>query len=135
MFDFGRRVSQNGPRVEFNNRRMNVAKEKMNKSQVIRDALKANKGKSPTEIAAMLNEKHGLSLTGQYVSTVKSNARKTRKIIRNVRRMVRRAGRGGIGTNDLSGVRSAVDFVKAVGGMEAAKAALATVEEIGNAVR
>jgi len=112
-----------------------VAKEKMNKSQVIRDALKANKGKSPTEIAALLNEKYGLNLTGQYVSTVKSNARKTRKVIRNVRRMVRRAGRGGLGTNDLAGVHSAVSFVKSVGGIEAAKAALATVEEIGNAVR
>jgi hypothetical protein len=113
-------------------RRIEVAKEKQNKSQMIREALKANKGKSPTEIAALLNEKHGLKLTGQYVSTVKSNARKTRKVIRNVRRMVRRAGRGGIGTNDLSGVRAAMELVRATGGIEAAKAALATVEEIKN---
>jgi len=109
-----------------------VAKEKTNKSALIREAIKANKGKSPSEIAEMINEKHGLKLTGQYVSTVKSNARKTRRVIRKVRRMVRRAGHGGVGTNDLSGVRAAMELVKAAGGIEAAKAALATVEEIKN---
>ncbi len=109
-----------------------MAKEKTNKSALIREAVKANKGKTPTEIAEMLNARHGLSLTGQYVSTVKSNARKTRRVIRKVRRMVRRSGHGGIGTNDLAAVRAAMELVKAVGGIEPAKAALATVEEIKN---
>jgi hypothetical protein len=50
-----------------------MAKEKVNKSQLIRDALTAMPDKAPTEIAEALNSKHGLKLSGQYVSTIKSN--------------------------------------------------------------
>ena len=112
-----------------------MAKEKPNKSALIREALRAHKGKSPAEIATLLNEKHGLDLTGQYVSNVKSNTRRARKIVRKVRRIVRRAKRGNEAGNGLTAVNAAVEFVKVAGGIEQAKAALATVEEIGRAVQ
>ncbi len=50
-----------------------MAKEKVNKSQLIREALAAMPDKSPSEIAEALNAKHGLKLPYQYVSTIKSN--------------------------------------------------------------
>lgn len=53
-----------------------MAKDKVNKSQLIRDALAASPDKSPAEIAEALNSKHGLKLSGQYVSTIKSNSSK-----------------------------------------------------------
>src|SRR5262245_60207085 len=60
----------------------------VNKSALIREALAAHRSKAPAEIATLLNEKHGLKLTAQYVSTIKSNARKKKG-----RRTVRSAAR------------------------------------------
>ena len=104
----------------------------VNKSALIREALAANRGKAPSEIATLLNEKHGLKLTGQYVSTIKSNARK-----RKGRRVVRAAARRTTvraAANGMAGVSAALEFIKATGGLDAAKSALGTLEEIGNAL-
>ena len=68
------------------------SKEEVNKSQAIRDALRASPDKSPSEIAEVLKAQ-GIDVNGQYVSTIKTNMRKTRRAVRKVRRYVRRAGR------------------------------------------
>ncbi len=106
-------------------------KSEVNKSALIREALAAHRGTAPAEIAKMLNEKHGLKLTGQYVSTIKSNAAKKRGR-RGGRRVASKVHPVGTG---FSAVGSALEFVKAAGGMEAAKAALGTLEEIAGVVR
>ncbi len=107
-----------------------MAKEKLNKSQMIRDAVSANKKLSPTEIAAMLNEKHGLKISGQYVSTIKSNAAKKR----GGRRGGRKSMKGAAG-NGFSAVGSALEFIKAAGGLEQAKQALGAIEQIAGVMR
>ena len=83
----------------------------------------------------------GIDVSGPYVSTVKANMRKTRQAVRKVRRGIRRAGRksrlgGGNHTdNGLKVMNAAVDLVKMAGGLEQARAALSTVEEIGKAIQ
>jgi hypothetical protein len=116
------------------------SKEEINKSQAIREALRANRDKSPIEIVELLKA-NGIDVSAQYVSTTKSNMRKASQAVRNVRRGIQRAGR----TSNLVGashikkgilvINAAVELVKIAGGADQAKAALATVEEIGKAMR
>lgn len=119
---------------------MAKSKEEINKSQAIREALRANRDKTPIEIAELLKGK-GVDVNAQYVSTVKSSMRKTSKAVRNVRRGIRQAGRksrlNGVSNfgNGLQVINAAVELLKAAGGIEQAKAALATVEEIGKAMQ
>jgi hypothetical protein len=119
---------------------MAKSREEINKSQAIREALKANPDKSPSEIADLLKAK-GVDVNGQYVSTIKTNMRKTRRAVRRMRRGIRRAGRrsrlvGGNPTaNGLEVMNAALELMKIAGGLEQAKAALATVEEIGKAMQ
>lgn len=110
-------------------------KEEINKSQAIRDALRANPEKSPSEIAEVLKAK-GIDVNGPYVSTIKTNMRKMRRVVRKVRRAGRRSRIvGGTQTNNgLQVMNAAVDFVKMAGGLEQARAALTTMEEIGKAM-
>ena len=96
----------------------------VNKRQEIRDALGANPGMKPKAIAALLAEK-GVHVTAGYVSIVKSNAnkggkRKTKRV-----RIMRRKGSGGLGS-----LAAAVEFMRASGGIDQAKQALATIEEL-----
>ncbi|MFN0197413.1 MAG: hypothetical protein ACKVT0_11765 [Planctomycetaceae bacterium] len=119
---------------------MAKSKEEINKSQSIRDALRANRDKSPSEIADMLKAK-GIDVNAQYVSTIKSNMHKTSKAVKKVRRGIQRAGRNSKLSGDnnvkngLQVINAAVELLKAAGGIEQAKAALATVEEIGKAMQ
>jgi len=119
---------------------MAKSKEEINKSQAIREALRANRDKTPIQIAEMLKAK-GIEVNAQFVSTVKSNLRKTSKAVRKVRRGIRQAGvksrlngASDFG-NGLKVINAAVELLKAAGGIEQAKAALATVEEIGKAMQ
>ena len=118
---------------------MAKSKEEINKSQAIREAVKSNPEKSPSEIAELLKAK-GVDVNGQYVSTIKSKMRKTRRAVRKMRRGIRRAGRrsrlvGGNPTdNGLQVMNAALELMKIAGGLEQAKTALATVEEIGKAM-
>jgi hypothetical protein len=106
-------------------------KETINKSQAIRDALAAHPDRSPSEIAEDLKAK-GLDVNAQYVSTIKSNAKaKGRK-----RRVVKRRKPGArAARNGLGPVQAALELIRAAGGLEEAKHALQTVEEIRSAVR
>ncbi len=103
-----------------------MAKEKLNKSQLIREALSANKKKTPAEIAAILNEKHGLKLSGQYVSTIKSNAAKKRRGGRKSRASGAGNGFGAMGT--------ALEFIKAAGGIKEAQETLSAIEQISGVI-
>jgi hypothetical protein len=106
-------------------------RETVNKSQAIRDALEAHPNKSPLEIAEDLKAK-GLNVNAQYVSTIKSNAKsKGRK--KRIAKRGRPAGRAS--RNGLGPVGAALEFIRAAGGLEEAKHALQTVEEIRQAVR
>lgn len=119
---------------------MAKSKEEINKSQAIRDALRANRDKTPIQIAELLKAK-GIEVNAQYVSTIKSSMRKTSKAVRKVRRGIRQAGRksrlSGISEfgNGLKVINAAVELLKTAGGIEQAKAALSTVEEIGKAMQ
>jgi hypothetical protein len=94
----------------------------VNKSQAIRDALRDNPGKPPRVIADLLKAK-GVNVTAQYVSMVKSTSKGKRK---KGSVKVRKMGRKG----SLGALAAAVDFIRAAGGLEAAKSALAAVEAI-----
>jgi hypothetical protein len=107
-------------------------KSAVNKSQAIRDALAANPGKSPSEIAEMLKA-DGISITAQYVSTIKSNAK-----IRTRRRVVARRGRpsrGGRGGDGMTTMDAALALIRSAGGLEQAKNVLSTIEQISQVVR
>jgi hypothetical protein len=110
-----------------------VAKKKrVNKSQAIRDLWAADPNLGPKEISEKLKEQ-GITASAQYVSTIKS-LDKTRAS------GGKRAARGrpakGPGRARRSGAASvdafsaAIAFVKAAGGMDAARSALATLDEI-----
>lgn len=106
-------------------------KEAVNKSQAIRDALQAHPEKSPSEIAEELKAK-GLDVNAQYVSTIKSNAKNKGRKTKLVRRGKAAAGRR---RNDFGPVGAALHFIREAGGLEMARQALQTVEEIRHAVR
>ncbi len=111
---------------------------KLNKSQRIRDALAANPRKTPSEISEILKGE-GLTVKPQYVSTIKANWKKARRrrgrtlTVAGAARRTRRVRSAGTGSFD--GITAAVEFVKSAGGLAQAKAALATLEEIGSLVR
>lgn len=119
---------------------MPKSRDEINKSQAIREALRSNRDKTPIEIAELLKAK-GVDVNAQYVSTIKSSLRKRSKAVRNVRRGIRNAGRksslNGISDfgDGLKVIHAAVELLKTAGGIEQAKAALATVEEIGKAMQ
>jgi len=117
-----------------------MAKGAVNKSQMIRDALKSHPRRSPSQIAEILKEEQGLSVTGQYVSTIKSNWKKSRR--RNTRRALtmrgtaRRTRRGRAArAGAVSGISAALEFIRAAGGLGQAKSILQTIEEISTSVR
>jgi len=108
-------------------------KSAVNKSQAIRDALAANPDKSPSEIAEMLKSE-GITISAQYVSTIKSNAK-----IKTKRRVMVRRGRparaAGGSTSGMSTMDAALSLIKAAGGLEQAKNVLSTIEQISQFVR
>ncbi|MSR58277.1 MAG: hypothetical protein EXS05_11475 [Planctomycetaceae bacterium] len=102
----------------------------VNKSAAIRDALKAHRDKTPLELSELLKA-DGLKVSTTYISTIKSKMkmkRKARKASRKAAISVPSPG------NRHTPLDAAVEFIKSAGGLEAAKAALGTVEEIGKAL-
>jgi len=105
-----------------------ATKAAVNKSQAIRDAVAAHPEKSNIQISELLKTQ-GLKVKPQYISTIKGNAKKKRRGKRAGKKTMARAG-----GNGFAGVGPALEFIKASGGLEAAKAALSTIEEIGRIV-
>src|SRR5262245_18765857 len=118
-------------------RRFRMAKRsKVNKSQMIRDALAANPRKSSSEISVILKAE-GLVVKPQYVSTIKANWKKSRRRTGGLTmRGTARRTRAGVGSNGaaIGAIREALAVVKAAGGIESAKSILATIEEISATV-
>ncbi|MSR59198.1 MAG: hypothetical protein EXS05_16405 [Planctomycetaceae bacterium] len=106
-----------------------MAKAKVNKSAMIREALAAHPEKSPIEISELLKTQ-GLKVLPQYVSTVKTMAKGKKK----AKKLKRKAARAAGGHDGMGAVNAAVEFIKSAGGLEAAKAALGTVESISKAL-
>ncbi|HWB01305.1 MAG TPA: hypothetical protein VG713_22600 [Pirellulales bacterium] len=101
---------------------------KVNKSEEIRQAMKANPSAGPTEIATKLGEK-GIKVTPAMVSTVKNKA-KTSKGNRGPKGKKRGRPAGStIRTNGYSEVESTIVFVKGVGGLDKAKQLIALMEK------
>jgi len=111
-----------------------MAKAKVNKSQAIRDALKSHKGKTPAQIAEILNLE-GVKVTGTYVSNIKHNSRKARKRrTLTVRGTARRTTPMAAPTASFSSLHSALEFIRAAGGIENARSAMQTLELVREAL-
>jgi arginine repressor len=99
-----------------------MVRTKVNKSKAIREALAAHKGKSPKEVAEILN-KEGVKVTAMFVSNIKSKLSKTKG--------KRGRPKGSPASNaqlGLAEVKTAVTFVRVVGGLDQAKKLIALLE-------
>ena len=85
----------------------------------------------PIEISALLKTQ-GLKVPSQYVSTIKTMAKAKGK--KKAKKLKRKAARAAAGHGGMGAVNAAVEFIKSVGSLEQAKAALGTVEDISKAL-
>ena len=108
--------------------------EKVNKSQAIRAALKANRKKTPLEIAELLKA-DGVNATATYMSNVKFHSKRRGRRVMTVRGTARRTRKGKSAGASISNIPAALEFIRAAGGLENAKSILRTVEEISSMVR
>ena len=99
-----------------------MARTKVNKTAAIKEALKANPGKGPKEIAEIVT-KQGVKVTAMYVSTIKSTMGKKKG----------KRGRkpGSQASNGIvADLQNTVVYVKGVGGLEKAKELIALLESV-----
>lgn len=101
-----------------------MAKKKVNKTQLIKEAMSAAPEATPKEIAATL-KKYGITAT--YVSNVKSSLNAKPKKRRRKGLANKSAGRTAATTDTLD---AAIKFVEQCGGLKAAKAAIEKIERI-----
>jgi hypothetical protein len=101
-----------------------------NKSQLIREYADANPGEGPQAIAAALKASHGLTVTPQFVSTIKSNAK--RKKGKRGRKSGGAAAAAAVGGSKVSMevLLAAKRFARELGGVEKAKAAVDTLAKL-----
>ena len=92
----------------------------VNKSQAIRDYVKAHRKAANSEIVAEL-AKQGVEVTPNLVATVKAKKQKRREVVKAV---VEKRGVG------ISEIKAALACLKVCGSVAAAKEALAAAEEI-----
>ena len=95
-------------------------KPEVNKTQAVREFLKANKKAKNAEVVAAL-AKNGITITANYVGNIKATHNKRNRAVRKV------VAKGGIGIPE---VKAALALIKLAGSVEAAKAALGVAEEI-----
>ncbi len=94
--------------------------EKVNKTHAVKAYLKANPKAKNQEVADVLAKK-GIAISASYVSNIKATHNKHQRAVRKV------VTKGGIGIPE---VKAALAFIKAAGGVAAAKQALAVAQEI-----
>lgn len=102
---------------------MAKAKESVNKAALVREMLKAHKGKGPTENSALLKSEKGIAVPASYVSVVKSQIRgkkKARKLVKKVE----------AATGDTSALYAAAELIVKAGGIAQAQAALDAVKKV-----
>lgn len=107
-----------------------MAKKKgaVNKSQAIRDYAKAHKTATPKTIAEALAGQGVRGINPQYVSTVLSKDRSTRKGPK--KKVAKKRSRSTATAVGLESVEAAADFIASVGSVDEAKAALSAAEKI-----
>jgi uncharacterized protein YneF (UPF0154 family) len=94
--------------------------EKVNKTQAVKAYLKANpKAKNQAVVEAMA--KKGMTLSANYVATIKTTHNRRRQATRKV------VAQGGVGIPE---VKAALTFLKLTGSVAAATKALAVAQEI-----
>ena len=98
---------------------------KINKSAEVRTYLAANPGVGPKEVAKALSK---LGISAAYVSTIKSKmkSQSATKVVGAKRGRPAKA----TSANDLAPVVAAASFIKQCGGVDAAKNAFRTAEQI-----
>ena len=92
----------------------------VNKTQAVRDFLKANKKAKNADVVAALAEQ-GITITANYVGNIKATHHKKKRAMRKV------VAKGGVG---ISEVKAALAFIKLTGSVAAAKKALEVAQEI-----
>ena len=102
-------------------------KPEVNKTQAVKSFLKANRKASNQEVVEAL-AKDGITVTTNYVSTIKSQSKKRRRAVKQV---VAAVAPTGIGVPEI---KAAFSFLKAVGSVAVAKQALAAAVEIKKVV-
>lgn len=105
-----------------------------NKSAAIREALQASPDASPKEIAEKVREQ-GFKVTPAYVSIGKYNLSKSSGTQRRKVRVKKAGGRRLVAGEHHIGdgfapIDAALQFITACGGLDQAKAVLATVEQL-----
>jgi hypothetical protein len=97
-----------------------AGKQKVNKTQTVREYLKANRKASNQEVVEALAKK-GITITTNYVANIKATSKKRRRAVRAV------VAKRGVGIPEI---KAALALLKACGTAAAAKQALAAAEEI-----
>lgn len=92
----------------------------VSKTQAVRDYLKAHKKARNAEVVEALG-KQGVTITANYVGNIKATHNKRRRAVRKV------VAKGGVGIPEI---KSALAFIKSIGGVAAAKKALEVAQEI-----
>jgi hypothetical protein len=99
-------------------------KPKVNKTQAVKDFLKANPGVGNTEVANALT-KSGIKVSPNYVASIKGKMKTRRKKVKKaVKKVVATRGVG------IPEIKAAFALLKLTGGVAGANAALAAAEEI-----
>ena len=96
----------------------------VNKTQAVRDYLKANKKAKAQEVVEALG-KQGITITVGYVRTIKAKHKTRRRAVKQVVENV--VTKGGVGIPEI---KAAFSFLKAVGSVDVAKQALAAAIDI-----
>ena len=113
-------------------------KSSVNKSQAIRDYYDANPDAKPLEVVAAM-KKQGVTVNAQFVSTVKSNAKKkttrgkptaSAKKSKTGKRGPRKATLKADGAISLDSLIKAKQLVEEMGGVEEARNALTALEQL-----
>lgn len=108
-------------------RKKAAAKSDVNKSQAIRDYLKAHRGAKPQAVAAALTEQ-GIKVTPQTVSTVKFNMKKKKGRKKPAARKA--APSGGNDAVSMSALLDAKKLVDKIGSIEKTKQALDALSKL-----
>ena len=114
-------------------------KQKVNKTQAVRDYLKDHPNAKSGEIAAAL-KKRGIKITPSHVSSIKTKSKKARTVKRAAKQKVvveaatpaavEKPTKAG-DTITLDQVRKVAQIIKAIGGFERVTEALEIIRELG----
>ena len=94
-------------------------KEKVNKTQAVKEYLKANRKAKNQEVVDALAKK-GITISANYVGNIKATHNKRRRAMRKV------VAKGGVGIPE---VKAALTFLKVTGSVAAATQALTVAQE------